>query len=955
MVLTSEASIALEQLLENLGTLALHLHQITELDEILSYAVGETRELLGSDRVLVYRFLPHGDGVIIAESIGEEWPSIVGQSIHDPCFQNSRRGLYCQGLVRAIADVETSDLAPCHINFLKRLQIKANLVAPILVKPHLSDAPGKTEPDLWGLLIGHQCSAPRVWQPLEIQILKQIAIQLGAALHRVELQRQLHQHQTSAARWQVALGAAEDGIWNWNSISRIDVTNLKRAESLLHLQSTALAACADAIVITDRQGTIEWVNPAFIHLTGYSVEEAIGKNPRDLVKSNLQSPEFYRQLWAVILAGEVWRGELVNRRKDGSLYNEEMTITPVRNQQNAITHFIAIKQDITERKHIEQLALQQSERDRILYAIAQDIHRSFDLNAILKTAVGGVRQLLQTDRVIIYCLNPDWSGVVLTESVASKDLSILAMEIADSYLMETQARDYHDGEINVIPDVYTAGLSPCHLELLEHLQIRAKLVVPLLQTDRTWGFLIAHHCSGPYQWQPVQIDLLRSLSVQLAIAIQQSELYHQVQTLNNDLELQVQERTAQLQQSLGFESLLKRITDKVRDSLDEHQILQAVIQELAQGLHIEACDTGIYNAEQTTSTIAYEFVNTLSPAQGCTFAISDAPHPEAYFYLLQGQVCQFCDFLPNSLRSQQRLLTVLACPIVDDQGVLGDLWLFKPREAVFNDLEVRLVQQVANQCAIALRQSRLYQSAQQQVRELERLNQLKDDFLSTVSHELRTPMSNIKMATQMLEIYLQPLEILNDESSLTSRYFQILKTECQRETQLINDLLNLTRLDANTEPLHLTSIDLRFLLPHIAEPFQERTQQQQQQLLIEIPENIPFITTDLSYLERSLTELLNNACKYTPEREIIRLSVQLTSTALAIEVSNSGVEISAEECDRIFEKFYRIPNNDPWKYGGTGLGLALVRRMLRRLGGTIAVRSQQKVTTFTVQLPLKAE
>ena len=301
---------------------------------------------------------------------------------------------------------------------------------------------------------------------------------------------------------------------------------------------------------------------------------------------------------------------------------------------------------------------------------------------------------------------------------------------------------------------------------------------------------------------------------------------------------------------------------------------------------------------------------------------------------------------PNPLRPDQRLLTTLAVPLVDDQGILGDLWLFKAASAVFDDQEVRLVQQVANQCAIALRQSRLYQAAQAQVQELARLNQLKDDFLNTVSHELRTPMASIKMATQMLEISLKPLGLLEDNVSSIKRYFNILQEEEQREIGLINDLLDLTRLDAGTEPLNLSPISLHLYIPHLAESFFERTQQQQQQLSIHIPEDLPLFTTDLPYLERILTELLHNACKYTPSGETITVSAQATEATLELRVSNSGVEIAAAECDRIFDKFYRIPSNDPWKHGGTGLGLALVKKLTERLGGQISVTSSEGQTTF---------
>jgi diguanylate cyclase (GGDEF)-like protein/PAS domain S-box-containing protein len=125
------------------------------------------------------------------------------------------------------------------------------------------------------------------------------------------------------------------------------------SEAWLRLQSAALDAAVNAIMITDRDGTIRWVNRAFSRLTGYSPEEAIGKNPR-MLQSGQHGPEFYRQLFESVLSGSVWQGEIVNRYKNGRLGMEEMTITPVRGSDSAITHFIAIKQDITARKEAEK-------------------------------------------------------------------------------------------------------------------------------------------------------------------------------------------------------------------------------------------------------------------------------------------------------------------------------------------------------------------------------------------------------------------------------------------------------------------------------------------------------------------------------------------------------------------------------------------------------------------------
>lgn len=121
----------------------------------------------------------------------------------------------------------------------------------------------------------------------------------------------------------------------------------------LQLQSTALNASANAIVITDAEGVIKWANPAFSELTGYQPDETVGHRPKELLRSGWQDQPFYERLWQTILAGRAWHGELINRRKDGSLYNEEMTITPVMDAQGKVTHFIAVKQDITERKMSE--------------------------------------------------------------------------------------------------------------------------------------------------------------------------------------------------------------------------------------------------------------------------------------------------------------------------------------------------------------------------------------------------------------------------------------------------------------------------------------------------------------------------------------------------------------------------------------------------------------------------
>jgi len=173
-------------------------------------------------------------------------------------------------------------------------------------------------------------------------------------------------------------------------LERRSTTELTGAEDLLQLQATALEAAANPIIISRRDGTIVWANKAFEELSGYTRDEALGQSTR-LLKAGQQSPSFYKNMWETILSGQRWRGELVNRRKDGSFYEEEMTITPVKDAAGDVTHFIAIKLDIAERKRAEERICrlaQAVENSAELIAIADPDGRISFANQALLQATG---------------------------------------------------------------------------------------------------------------------------------------------------------------------------------------------------------------------------------------------------------------------------------------------------------------------------------------------------------------------------------------------------------------------------------------------------------------------------------------------------------------------------------------------------------------------------------------
>ncbi|RUT10154.1 hypothetical protein DSM106972_006490 [Dulcicalothrix desertica PCC 7102] len=326
---------------------------------------------------------------------------------------------------------------------------------------------------------------------------------------------------------------------------------------------SVIAAMAEGIVLQQADGSITACNESAERILGLTTDQMMGRTSTDgrwraIHEDGSPFPGETHPAIVTLQTGQPQFNVIMGVHKpDGNLTWISINSQPLFQPDELIPYAVVTSfTDITDRKLAQQALRKQLEQERMVYTIAQRIRQTLDLDKILNTTVAEVREFLQTDRVIIYRFNPDCSGVVVTESVASGWQSLLNMEITDNYFVETQGQFYQQGA-KAISDIYTAGLTPSHLELLQQLQVRAKLVVTILQGNKLWGLLVVHHCRAEREWQPWESELLQQLATQLAIAIQQSELYQQLQLANQKLQnLAMVDQLTQIANRRCFDSKL---------------------------------------------------------------------------------------------------------------------------------------------------------------------------------------------------------------------------------------------------------------------------------------------------------------------------------------------------------------------------------------------------------------
>lgn len=357
------------------------------------------------------------------------------------------------------------------------------------------------------------------------------------------------------------------------------------------------------VVILDAKGRIVGFNQACEQVSGYPFAEMKER----FLWQDLLLPEERAGVQAVFKQLLSHQGPSQHQNHWQTKTGERRLIAwsnSVIQQGKAVQFVIGTGIDITEQQQSAIALQQQVEHEQLLSGIAARIRQSLDLRTILNTTVDEVRQLLETDRVLIFRLEPNWDGVVLVESVDTDQWpSILGVKIHDPCFPDIYGGPPEQIQASAVDNIYTAHLSPCHQELLQQFQIQANLVVPIILENRVWGLLMAHHCREPRHWKSLEIKLLSRLAIQLAIAIQQSELYLQLQselTEREQVEVVLQEAKHNLEQRVAERTAaLREANQQLRSELQIRQQTEEALQRSQQRISgiLEIADDAIISVD----------------------------------------------------------------------------------------------------------------------------------------------------------------------------------------------------------------------------------------------------------------------------------------------------------------------------------------------------------------------
>ena len=733
-----------------------------------------------------------------------------------------------------------------------------------------------------------------------------------------------------------------------------DITNSVRANEQLRKLSRAVEQSGSTIVISDLDGNIEYVNKKFVETTGYTLEEVIGKNPR-VLKSGYTSAGEYKNLWGTIISGGEWRGEFHNKKKNGDLYWESATISPIFNESGKITHFLAVKDDITARKEaLEALSASEAQM-RAFFSAMTDV-------IIVYSSEGRYLMIAPTNQAKLSRSPLDLIGKTVADVFPSEQAAVFLENIHRT--LETgkmSSVEYHL-IIDNKETWFSALVSPMTADSViwvarditdrkqaeERLAVERNLLSTLINNipDRIYvkdmeGRKIISNIAD---WQGSGGKSLDDVLGKSDFNAYPPELAARFweddkSVLDSGTPIISREEPGRDSQGnsiwvsttkvplhdgngriMGIVGVGRDITEQKRIELEtnrQKQYFESLVQNSPVAIVVLDNENRIISSNPAFERL-YGYVNSEILSEDLDMLITNAElRDEAIRYTQAVIATESVHAIGKRKRKDGSLVDVeiFGVPVFVNGEKTGTL-------AMYHDISELVRAQ----------------------REAEESNRAKSEFLANMSHEIRTPMNGV---IGMLELAL--------DTKLTSEQADYLQTSlhsAEALLSLLNDILDFSKIEAGKLELEAINFSLRNAVEDVAYTLAARAQDKGLEMACLVdPDLASSLRGDPGRLRQILVNLVGNAIKFTHQGEIVIRAEPREKTERYItvhfSVQDTGIGIPYERQAAVFERFTQADGTTTRTYGGTGLGLTISKQLVEAMGGAIGLESKPGIgTTF---------
>ena len=713
-----------------------------------------------------------------------------------------------------------------------------------------------------------------------------------------------------------------------------DITQERAIEDILYVRNRALGATASGIIICDTQKPdfpIIYGNEAFTRITGYEKEDFMGKNCRFLQDEDKEQIEI-KTMAVAIEKGEACRVVLRNYRKDGSLFWNDISITPIYNSKKIMTHFVGVQNDVTTHKineffkigqsHVMDMIIQHEPLKSIAYKIIETI----------ETAI------------------PNCQGsILLLDKISGKLEKLAAPNLSETYTKAIENMFVGPGngssgttaylkEEVIVSDTFNNPLWENFRDLALKENIKACWSFPIFSSNKELLGTFAIYFPVSRIPLDTEKEIIYNITQATSVAIDQ---HNEGVALKNSreelaayagaLESKVADRTVELkdmvqklvESNLSLEDQIQITKTAENSAIDSQKLLETIFKNFPRGF------VGVVDFNMSVVFIEGEDLDAVGFREAIQVGkrideLSNVPTQlkkkvkENVQKTLKGEHCSF------EVKVENISYLVNTTPLFNEDHVVTRALL------VYNNISD---------------QKRVEVEIRNTLEKEKELNELKSRFISMASHEFRTPLSTILSATNLIE---RQNEVGQEEKRI--KYISKIKVSVKNLVGILNDFLSLSKLEEGKVISQPALFDLVEFLESLVEEIQGVKKAGQVIEFVKSQSNID-VQLDPKLLRHIVYNLLSNAIKYSQENKKISLKIDTKNTNLFIEVTDQGIGIPTEDQVHLFQRFYRAKNAA--NYEGTGLGLNIVRQYVLLMEGNITFKSNlDQGTTFTIELPL---